>query len=85
MTQSWQQVPGTGEVISVCALDDGTIVGIGADHRLYARPNLAGWIEIPDSGDVIAATVLTDGTILGVGTDARRCTGGGGRSPAAAR
>jgi hypothetical protein len=57
-------------VIGVCALGDGTIVGIGADHRLYARPNLAGWFDVPESGDVIAATVLADGTILGIGTDA---------------
>lgn len=78
----WRLVPGSGNIIGLTALKDGTVVGVGADNFLLtlsgaaalsqagAEPPAGGWwTKVPGSNAVIAVTQLQDGTILGVGTD----------------
>ncbi|CAF1427750.1 unnamed protein product [Adineta steineri] len=51
--------------------NDGTILGIGTNNKLYTRATLnSDWIEVPNTmGAVIGVTQLQDGTILGIGTN----------------
>ncbi|CAF1368472.1 unnamed protein product [Adineta steineri] len=51
--------------------NDGTILGIGTNYKLYTRATLnSDWIQVPNTmGEVIAVTQLHDGTILGIGQD----------------
>ncbi|CAF3971161.1 unnamed protein product [Adineta steineri] len=51
--------------------NDGTILGIGTNNKLYTRATLnSDWIEVPNTmGAVIAVTQLHNGTILGIGTN----------------
>ncbi|CAF1416335.1 unnamed protein product [Adineta steineri] len=51
--------------------NDGTILGIGTNNKLYTRATLSSdWIEVSNTmGAVIAVTQLHNGTILGIGTN----------------
>ncbi|CAF4168074.1 unnamed protein product, partial [Adineta steineri] len=51
--------------------NDGTILGIGTNNKLYTRATLnSDWIQVPNTmGAVIGVTQLQDGTILGIGTN----------------
>jgi uncharacterized protein YuzE len=66
----WIKAPDNGLVIGVTIMQDGTILGVGTDYKLYTRLDLnSSWVKAPDNGLVISVTIMQDGTILGVGTD----------------
>lgn len=78
----WRHVPGSGSIIGLTVLRDGTVVGVGTDNFLWMLSGPAAlsqavvetpaggwWKKVPGSNTVIAVTQLQDGTILGVGTD----------------
>ena len=61
-------MPGSGNVIGITALPDGTLVGISKeDNQLFTRATLASrWFSTPGSVDVIGITALPDGTLVGI-------------------
>ena len=63
-------VPNSGRVIAVTIMQDGTLLGVGADNSLFTKKELeADWIQVPNSGSVNDVAILPDGRILGVGVD----------------
>ncbi|CAF1476874.1 unnamed protein product [Adineta steineri] len=51
--------------------NDGMILGVGLDNKLYTRVTLnSDWVQVANSDPVSAVTQLKDGTILGAGPDA---------------
>jgi hypothetical protein len=74
LSSDWVEVPGSATrsgIVSISAMPDGTLLGVGSDKRLWTKASLTShdWIPVPNSGDVTAAVGLADGVIAGVGTD----------------
>ncbi len=70
MAQSWNQIPNSGSVVSVTALPNGSLLGVGTDKLLWTRSTLnSEWVQIPNSGHVSSVAVMPDGSILGAGMD----------------
>lgn len=71
LQSNWAPVSNTnGNVIAVCYMNDGTILGVGSNYKLYTRQTLnANWVLTNNQGKVKSVTQLLDGTILGVGLD----------------
>jgi dsDNA-binding SOS-regulon protein len=72
----WVKAPEVlGQVHCITIMKDGTILGIGMNHKLYTRTNLgASWVMAPDLGQVKGVTIMTDGTILGIGMSGKLYT-----------
>jgi hypothetical protein len=60
-----------GLVTDITIMQDGRILGIGTDQKLYTRAHLnSSWVPAPDKGgEVTSITIMQDGKILGIGTD----------------
>ncbi|MFT5999259.1 MAG: hypothetical protein ACI81P_001716 [Neolewinella sp.] len=71
LQSNWAPVSNTsGHVIAVSYMNDGTILGVGSNYKLYTRQTLnANWVLTNNQGSVKSVTQLLDGTIVGVGTD----------------
>ncbi len=68
MAQSWNQIPNSGSVVSVTALPNGSLLGVGTDKLLWTRSTLnSEWVQVPNSGHVSSVAVMPDGSILGAG------------------
>jgi hypothetical protein len=62
--------PAKGGVIAITVMKNGTILGVGANKRLYVRTSLdANWVETTHSNEVNILTIamMNDGKILAVG------------------
>ena len=58
-------------VISVAMGQDGTLVGVGTDNKLYSKPNLNGsWKQTASSGEYIKSICIApDGSIFCIGSN----------------
>jgi hypothetical protein len=67
----WEDVPGSGGIMDVTVMKDGTLLGVGnTNHALWTRRSVDpshAWVSVPNSGGVRSVAVMKDGTILGVG------------------
>ena len=69
INDAWKELK--DKMMSVAQLNDGSILGVGLDNKLYTKPSIFNGEWVPTNSDVklIMVKHLSDNTVAGVGLD----------------